>query len=496
MLIKNGLVLRPDGTAERIDIRVENGRIVEMGQIEGDSPVLDARDRLVAPGLINTHCHSNENYFKGLFDNLPLELWLLFSYPVLAAPPQNPRQIYIRTMLGCIEMLKTGCTAVVDFLYEMPEVTEESIAAVLQAYADSGMRVLLCIGYADKVYYETTPLAMDLLTPELKAQIDATPLLSPEENISFVDAVRGTWHGRENRIAIGLGPSGPQRCSDGQLELSAAYAAEHDLCIHIHTLETKMQAYTGRLYYGKTIVEHLSDLDFLSPRVNLNHAIWLTERDIDLIAASGAGTTHNLLSNFKLGSGISPVPEMRAKGINVSLGTDGKSSNDSQDMYEVLKAVALLHKTQLPEFRNWLGAPEAWQMATIAGAQSIGMAGETGEISVGRRADLVLFDLNTIPFTPLNNPLHQLVYCLPGHVVRTVLVEGEIVVDDGRLTRIDEEALLAEGRELGREMVASNEPAFELARALFPSVAGGYRHAVAQDVGINRYLRPQGVGHG
>jgi len=501
MLIKNGLVMRPDGTAAPLDIRVEDGRIAELGQFDGmppaasGEPVLDARDRLIAPGLINTHNHSNENYFKGLFDNLPLELWLLFSYPVMGAPPQNPRQVYIRTMLGCMEMLKRGCTAVVDFLYEMPETTVESVAAVLQAYIDSGMRVLLCIGYADKVYYETTPLAMDLLTPELKAQIDATPLLSPEENIAFVDIVRQIWDGRENRVAIGLGPSGPQRCSDRQLELSAAYATQHDLRIHIHTLETKMQAFSGQLYYGKTIIEHLADLKFLSPRVHLNHAIWLTERDIDLVAASGAGTTHNLLSNFKLGSGISPVPEMLAKGINVSLGTDGKSSNDSQDMYEVLKAVALLHKTQLPEFQEWLGAPEAWRMATSNGAAALGLAGESGEIAVGRRADLVLFDLNTIPFTPLNNPLHQLVYCLPSHVVDTVLVEGQVVVSQGRLTRIDETAILAEGQELGQEFVAANQPTWEIARALFPSVAAGYRHAVTQDVGVNRYLRPQGGGH-
>ncbi|HZU14233.1 MAG TPA: amidohydrolase [Chloroflexota bacterium] len=486
MIIKNGLVLQPDGTARRQDIRIEDGRIADLGTIEGDE-TLDATDRLVAPGLINTHCHSNENYFKGLFDNLPLELWLLFSYPILAAPQQTPREIYVRTMLGCIEMLKTGCTAVVDFLYEMPDTTPDSVAAALQAYQDCGMRVLLTIGYADKVYYETTPLSMDLLTPQLKRRIDDTPLNSPDENIALVDEVRRRWHGVGERIAIGLGPSGPQRCSDRQLELSADYAAEHDLQIHIHTLETKMQAYTGHLYYGKTIIEHLHDLDFLSPRVSLNHAVWLTERDIDLLAQSGAGTTHNLLSNFKLGSGISPVPEMLARGIPVSLGTDGKSSNDSQDMYEVLKAVALLHKTQQPEFERWLGAPDAWRMATEFGARSLGMSENLGHIAVGERADLVLFDLNSVPFTPLNNPLHQLVYCLPSHVVHTVLVEGEVVVRGGKLTRVNEDALLAEGRELGRAYVDGSEPAFSAARDLFPSVAAGYRHAVAQQVGVHRY---------
>jgi cytosine/adenosine deaminase-related metal-dependent hydrolase len=490
MIIKGGLVLRPDGSAERLDIRVEGGRIAGLGTFEGDEPTIDARRRLVAPGLINTHYHSNENYFKGLFDNMPLEIWMLFSYPVLAAPRQTAREIYVRTMLGCIEMLKTGCTTVVDFLYEMPEATPETVAAVMQAYRDSGMRALLILGYADRIYYETVPLAMNLLSLELKARIDAEPLPTAEENMALADAVRARWHGVEDRLMVGLGPSGPQRCSDRQLELSAEYAREHRLRIHIHTLETKMQAYTGRRIYGQTLIEHLEDLYFLSPLVSLNHAVWLTEGDIDILARSGAGITHNLLSNLKLGSGISPVPEMLARGIPISLGTDGKSSNDSVDMYEVVKTVALLHKTQQPEFTRWLSAPESWRMATRGGAWAVGLDGQVGEIAEGRRADLVLFDLDTVPFIPLNTPLNHLAYCLPSSSVREVLVEGRVVVRDGRLTTVDEAALLGEAQELGRSFVERSGAAFELGRELLPAVAEGYRRAVASDVGVHRYIGP------
>jgi 5-methylthioadenosine/S-adenosylhomocysteine deaminase len=489
VLLRNGLVLQPDGTAERQDVAVEDGRIVDsniLPQAAGET--IDATNYLVAPGLINTHYHSNENYFKGLFDNMPLEIWLLYSYPILAAPRQSPREIYVRTMLGCIEMLKTGCTAVVDFLYEMPEATADTVAAVMQAYRDSGMRVLLCLGYADRIYYETTPLAMELLGEDLRARIDAEPLVSSEEALALVDEARRRWHSVDDRLAIGLGPSGPQRCSDRQLQDSAAYAAAHDLRIHIHTLETKMQAFTGRQMYGTTIVQHLADLEFLSPRVNLNHAVWLTPHDIDLIASSGAGTTHNLISNLKLGSGISPVPTLLSKGVNVSLGTDGKSSNDTLNMFEVLKTVAVLHKVQQPEYTRWPGAPESWRMGTTGGAWSLGMRGELGAIEPGQRADLVLFDLNTIPFIPLNVPLQHLVYCLPSSSVRTVMVEGRIVVRDGRLTAVDEDAILAEAQELGREFVARSDTAFELARGIQPAVAAGYRHAAAQDVGVNRHF--------
>lgn len=249
-----------------------------------------------------------------------------------------------------------------------------------------------------------------------------------------------------------------------------------------------MQAVTGRDLYGKSIVEHLAGLDFLSERVSLNHAIWLTERDIDLVAERGAMTTHNLLSNFKLGSGISPVPEMLVKGIDVSLGTDGKSSNDSQDMYEVVKTVALLHKTQHPEFERWLGAAESWRMGTVMGARAAGMGERLGQIAVSQRADLVLFDVDTVPFIPLNNPLHHLVYCLPSHSIDTVLVEGRVVVRSGMLTAVDERALLAEAQELGRGFVERSSFAFEVGRQLLPSVTEGYRRALRRDVGIHRHI--------
>src|SRR5579864_110971 len=184
MIAKGGQVLQPDGTARELDIRIEGGIIAGLasGADWVDDDIVDARGHLVAPGLINTHCHSNENYFKGCFDNLPLELWLLFSYPLLATPRQTPREIYVRTMLGCIEMLKSGCTTVVDFLYEFPDMTDESVAAAMRAYLDSGMRVLLIVSAADKVYYETTPIALELLTPELKAKIDAEPIPTAEES--------------------------------------------------------------------------------------------------------------------------------------------------------------------------------------------------------------------------------------------------------------------------------------------------------------------------
>lgn len=488
MLIKNGLVLRRDGTADRLDILVKGGTIAAIGHFDGDEEVLDATNRLVAPGLINTHCHSHENYFKGRWENLPLELWVLFSHPILAGPPQTPREIYVRTMLGCIEMLKSGCTAVVDFLYEIPEMTLGTVNSVMQAYRDSGMRALVVVGYADRIWYEAVPVALDVLTPELKAHIDAKPLASPEDNIALVDAVRAAWHGVDDRLTVGLAPSGPQRCSDRQLELSVAYAMQHDLRIHTHTLETKMQAYTGHRLYGQTIIQHLADLDFLSPRVSLNHAIWLTEQDIDLIAERGASVTHNLLSNLKLGSGISPVPEMLALNIPISLGTDGKGSNDSQDMYEVLKMTALLHKTQQPDFTTWIGAHETWRMATTGGARSIGMYGEIGEIGEGQRADLVLFDLDTTPFVPINVPLNHLVYCLPSRSVDTVLVEGRIVVRNGTLTCIDGPSLLREGRDLARGVIERSGRTFDLGHQLMPSVAEGYRRAVAVDVGVDRYI--------
>jgi cytosine/adenosine deaminase-related metal-dependent hydrolase len=299
------------------------------------------------------------------------------------------------------------------------------------------------------------------------------------------------YHRPDEGISIALAPSGPQRCTDEMLAGCAALADELDVAIHIHVLETRMQAVSGQRMYGKTLPEHMSEIGFLGPRVSFEHGIWLTDHDIELVRDAGVTIVHNPVSNLKLGSGICPVPTLLRHGVNVALGTDGMSSNDGNDMFAALKIAGLLHKLWEVDYEEWLGAREAWQMATVGGATAAGDPDGLGRIEQGRRADLVLLDLDTIPFTPLNDPLRQAVFGSTTTAVDSTMIGGRWVVRDGNLTGVDEKAILAEVRELSAAVLTRHDEAFGIGQALLASLRAGWLDAVQTDVGIERKLHPR-----
>jgi 5-methylthioadenosine/S-adenosylhomocysteine deaminase len=466
---------------------------VSGGRIVADAPegaeVVDGSRFLVIPGMINAHNHSNENWFRGMWDTLPLEPWMLFSYPALAAPSQTPDEIYLRTVFGAIEQLRSGATCVVDFLYELDGFTTESLEAVVRGYRDSGLRALIALGIGDRAYHETVILEEGLVPRDLVERLEQERPPSWEEWERFVREAVERFHRPDEGISIALGPSGPQRCTDEMLAGCAALADELDLVIHIHVLETRMQAVSGLRMYGKTLVEHMEAIGFLSPRVNFAHGIWLTPHDIELVRDHGVTIAHNPASNLKLGSGLAAVPTLLAEGVNLALGTDGMSSNDGLDMFASLKLAALLHKLWAIDYEQWLGAREAWQLATLGGAQAAGDAAGLGCIEPGRRADLVLLDLESRVFTPLNDPLRQLALGSSTLAVDSVLVGGRWAIREGRVTGVDEAEILARVRETGREIVNRFDEAFELGQQLLASLRGGWLDALRTDVGVERKLR-------
>jgi cytosine/adenosine deaminase-related metal-dependent hydrolase len=251
-----------------------------------------------------------------------------------------------------------------------------------------------------------------------------------------------------------------------------------------------MQALSGRRMYGRTLPEHLDSLGFLSPRVSFEHGIWLTDGDIELVRDRGVTIVHNPVSNMKLGSGICPVPELLHAGVNVALGTDGMCSNDGNDMYASVKTAGLLHKLWEVDYEQWLGAAEAWRMATEGGAAAAGDRDGLGRIEPGRRGDVVLLDLESLQFTPLNDPLRQVALGSTSAAVHSVVVGGRFVLRDGELTGIDERAVLARGRELGADIVARHDEGFAIGRELLASVRAGWLEAMHADVGVRRKLAP------
>ena len=488
IILKNGLVDAGDGDFRRTDISIRDGRIQGLGDglASENAEVIDCNRFAIVPGIVNAHNHSNENWFRGRFDNLPLEPWMLFSYPNLAAPQQSPREVYVRTLLGALEMIRSGATSVVDFLYELAGFTEESLQAVVQAYRDLGLRALVVLGMGDLAYHETVVLDQGLVDAELIAALEREKPPSWSEWEAFTRKAVEQLHRPEEGVSIGLGPSGPQRCSDAMLAGCAALADELGIPIHIHVLETRMQALSGQKMYGQTLPEHLDAIGFLGPRVNFEHGIWLTDHDIELVAESGTSVVHNPISNMKLGSGICPVPVLLEHGVNVAMGTDGMSSNDGNDCYATLKVAGLLHKLWDIDYHQWLGAKEAWRMATIGGAKALGEPDQVGRLEAGRRADLVLLDLDCRVFTPLNNPLYHVVFCSTTRAVDSTMVGGRWVLRGGEVTGVDEAAILAEGRDVGQEVLNRHDQAFELGERLLASVRAGWLEALGTDVGVNR----------
>src|SRR3989442_1522610 len=284
VVLRNGLVDVGAGEFRRADVAVSGGRMEGVGSIEAPASdeVVDCTRFAVVPGMVNAHCHSNENWFRGMWDNLPLEPWMLFSYPALAAPPQSRREIYVRTLLGGIEMVRSGATCVVDFLYELQGFTEDSLGAIADAYRDLGLRALIALGMSDRAYHETVVLDEHLVERSLIDRLEQEKPPDWQEWEEFARLAVERYHRPDEGISIGLGPSGPQRCTDEMLAGCAALADELDLVIHIHVLETRMQAVSGRRTYGQTLVEHMDALELLSPRVRFALPSWLTPAGISL----------------------------------------------------------------------------------------------------------------------------------------------------------------------------------------------------------------------
>jgi 5-methylthioadenosine/S-adenosylhomocysteine deaminase len=211
----------------------------------------------------------------------------------------------------------------------------------------------------------------------------------------------------------------------------------------MHVLESKTQAISGQVLFGKTLVRHLHELGLLTERLTMNHAIWLTAEDIALMGAAGCSVTHNPLSNLKLGSGVCPVRALRNAGVNVAVATDGMATSDTADQIEALHLAAILHKIESFDAGTWLGASEAFEMATESGAKSCRI-GDIGRLAPGLRADIALLDADHFGFIPLNDPIRQLCFSVGSEAVRTVMVDGRVVMRDRRMVFVDEDKLRAE----------------------------------------------------
>ena len=472
LVIRGAYILTCD-EADRVyrsgDIVIEQGRIVAIGPGAAgasarDARVIEGRERLVAPGLVNAHMHSTSTLLKGTADRLSHPAFMWCKQADTAG--RTPREIYVSALLGCLEMLQTGTTACLDHFPDQSFGAVE-VDAVAQAYVDAGMRAVLGLRVFDEAFVDIMPSGT--IPPALR---DALQHHGPQGGWPLAeirgvleDAIR-RWHGRDERLAVFPSPSAPLRCSDPLLALCQELAERYDTGVHTHLLETQVQAELAQQRYGVTQVQHLQRLGLLTPRLSCAHTIWIGEDDIGRLADAQAVVVHNPGSNLKLGTGLAPLPTMLARGVTVALGTDGVSTNDSPDLHRAMHLAAILHRPHESQRARWVSAREALRMATQSGARALQLAGRIGAIAVGMQADLVLYDLTTPRWVPFNDPVQHLVHVEDGRSVDTVIIDGRVIVEQGTVMTFDVAELIAEARPMLAAIRARNGTLSQVAQGV------------------------------
>jgi 5-methylthioadenosine/S-adenosylhomocysteine deaminase len=437
LLIQDGFIVTMDG-AQTIHapgwVWVDGARVGAVGagsppadRVDQAERVIDATNMAVLPGLVNGHTHLSQTFVRGLADDKPLIAWLKqIMWPVQAAI--TPQDMRLASLLGLVENLRCGVTAVVQ--HHKITHSMAHVDAAAEAAEAMGLRMLLARGWVDLG--------------------DAGE--SPEAIVEAMAQLRDRWQGAaDGRITLGFGPLAPWRCSDETMRRTVALARSWGMPTHLHVAEAQDEIDMLRQRTGLRHVEWLHALDALGPDVHLVHGVWLDDHELDLVAGSGAVVIHCPVSNMYLASGIPAVCQMLARGIPVALGTDGPGSQNSQDMLESLKVAALLAKVSTCD-ANAVLPLDLLRMATVAGARLLGRE-DLGRIAPGARADLTVVDLNNARSMPVHRPESALVYNASGPDVHTVLVDGRILLDGGRVTVVDEAALLEDCRIAARNLL-------------------------------------------
>jgi guanine deaminase len=496
LLLRGGQLLRgqpPELAAG--DVLVEGERIAAIGANlprPAGAEELDATGCLVLPGLVNAHTHGHNNLLRGLAGRWTLED-LLNHGPAMNAG-RSPEDHYLSAAIGAVEMLKTGCTTAYDLFMSVPYPSREDMEAVVRAYRDVGLRVVLAPAVADLRFWDAVPGLLGRLPAELARRVEGLRPPATEDLLRMGEDSIRSFHGTAGgRIRLALAPTIPTLCTDEFLAGCARQAREHGVGIHTHLAESKAQVIEAMRRWGKTAVSRLAELGLLGPDFIGAHAVWLTDEDIGRLGDAGAAISHNPASNLRLGSGIAAVREMIDRGVTVALGCDGSMSSDNQNLFEAMRLAGLVGNVRFPHHAaRWLEKPEVWRMATVNGARALGLDGEVGAIEVGRQADLALLRANSTHLAPRSDVLGSLVYVETGASVATVLVGGRVLVRGGRVLTVDEDKLRDRAQAAADELRARNGPGFALAAELAPYLADACRAAAAAPYPVNRYAVPVG----
>ena len=425
ILIKNALILNPNNFEnKKQSLLIKGNLIAEIAdEIDeaGVEKIIDADGKILLPGLINTHTHLSMTLFRGLADDLSLDSWLNdHIWPMEAN--LNGDYCYIGALLGAIEMIKSGTTTFSDMYFYMEDVA--------RAVEDAGIRAVISYGMIDFGDAERRENEIN-------------------QNMTLFNSCNGMANGR---IKVFLGPHSPYTASEDLLKKVRELADEYNMGIHIHVSETQKEINDSLDEKGLRPFEYLEKIGFLGPDVVAAHCVWLSDEEIEIIKKHGVKVSHNPCSNMKLASGVSPVSKLIENDICVSIGTDGASSNNNLDLIEELKTASLLQKVSTLDPKV-LSSDEAIEMATIKGAETLGLSDEIGSIEVGKKADIILIDTNAANMTPDSSSLSSnVIYSANGSNVDTTICDGKILMENKKLTELDENEIYAKARQAIKEL--------------------------------------------
>ena len=459
-LPSGGLI--PDGA-----VLIQNGRVEAVGTYQAlrrrhpDASTIGSDRHLLIPGLVNAHLHG-----RGLS---PLQLGLkddnLDDYIIgyMCLKPLDP---YLDSLLNAARLIRSGVTCVQhSAIARDPNNMEQETLDVLRAYQDSGLRVSFASLFQDKagLVYQDEQDFIESLPDDLGRKVCAMTggfsEAATEGSFALISALLDKYQD-DPLIRIAAGPAGIEYCTDALIKRVATFAKQQDIGMHMHCDETAKQRDASHQRFGKSSVEHLHQLGVLGPKTSLAHGTWLNQRDIEICAQTGAAICNNASCNLRLRAGIAPVSRMLSEGVPVAIGTDSFGLNNDEDFLQEIRLVANLHR--LPSWPETTGCPNAYdvfRMATTHGAKAVFMEDAIGALEVGKQADLVLLDYDamTAPYVaPGLHPVDCLVGLAKPQHVDLVMVAGKVLYHEGRLTSIDEEALLE-----GIRRAASAEAASE-----------------------------------
>jgi 5-methylthioadenosine/S-adenosylhomocysteine deaminase len=427
-IVLNGTVLTMDAQETFITngaVAIKGDKIVALGPADAFSEfkakrIIDAQGGIIMPGLVNTHTHASMTCFRGLADDLPLMTWLN-DYIFPAESKLDSERVYRGALLACAEMILSGITCFCDmYLFE---------DAVARAAKDAGMRAVV-----GEVLY-------DFPSPNYG------PL---EKGFAYTEMLIDKWKD-DDLINIAVEPHSTYLCAPDLLKRASMLALKHDLPLVIHVSETRNEVDLIKDKYGLTPVGFLEDLGVLSPNLLACHCVVLTEEDISLLHRFNVKVSHNPESNMKLASGIAPIPELVKEGVCVGLGTDGCASNNNLDIFLEMDTAAKLHKVNTFD-PTVMDARTVVRMSTIQGAKALGLGEVTGSLEIGKKADLIVIDTKKPHLVPMYNPYSHVVYAVRGSDVAASIINGKVVMEDGRLLTMDMDNVMEDVRKIAEQI--------------------------------------------